>query len=297
MIAERAASVNRAFGVRRTMRLLGRSRSSVYWCRALARDGLEPQKRGPKTAYTDAELLSHIREVLDASAFHGEGHRKVWARLRLKGIRTSKQRTLRLMREANLLAPGQPRRVLGPRVHDGSIIPAMPNMMWGTDGTGVWTERDGLVTVFAAIDHSTAECVGIHATKHANRFEALEPIRQGVRAAYGSYAARVASGLLVRHDNGSQYVSRHFQSELAFLGIESSPSFVRSPEGNGCIERFFRTLKEQLLWVRSFVDAEDVRRAVTEWIRLYNEHWLIERHGHRAPAAVRRELLAQKASA
>jgi len=231
--------VNRAFGVRRTMRLLGRSRSSVYWSRALARDGLEPQKRGPKTAYTDAELLGHIREVLDASVFHGEGHRKVWARLRLKGIRTSKQRTLRLMREANRLAPCQPRRVLGPRVHDGSIIPAMPNMMWGTDGTRVWTERDGLVTVFPAIDHSTAECVGIHATKNANRLEALEPIRQGVRAAYGSYAAHIASGLLVRHDNGSQYVSRHFQSELAFLGIESSPSFLRSPEDNGCIERFF----------------------------------------------------------
>jgi transposase InsO family protein len=67
--------------------------------------------------------------------------------------------------------------------------------------------------------------------------------------------------------------------------------------GNGCIERFFKTLKEQLLWVRSFVNAEDVRRAVTEWIRLYNEHWLIERQGHRPPAAVRRGLLAQKASA
>ena len=84
---------------------------------------------------------------------------------------------------------------------------------------------------------------------------------------------------------------------MAFLGIESSPSFVRSPEGNGCIERFFRTLKEQVLWIRSFVDAEDVRRAVTEWIRLYNEHWLIERHGHRPPAAVRRALLAQETSA
>jgi len=151
------------------------------------------------------------------------------------------------MREASLSARVQPRRVLGPRVHDGSIHPTMPNMPWSTDGVGVRTERDGLVTVFAAIDHATAECVGIHAARHANRFEALEPIRQGVRAAYGSYAAHIASGLLVRHDNGSQYVNRHFQSELAFLGIESSPSFVRSPEGNGCIERFFRTLKEQLL--------------------------------------------------
>lgn len=101
--------------------------------------------------------------------------------------------------------------------------------------------------------------MGIHATKHADGFEALEPIRQGVCGACGSYAAHVASGLIVRHDNRSQNVSRHFQSELAFPGIKSSPSFVRSPEGNGCIERFFRTLKDQLLWVRSFVDAEDVR--------------------------------------
>ena len=38
-----------------------------------------------------------------------------------------------------------------------------------------------------------------------------------------------------------------FQNAIRFLGIPSSPAFVREPEGNGCIERFFKTLKEQLL--------------------------------------------------
>ena len=42
-------------------------------------------------------------------------------------------------------------------------------------------------------------------------------------------------------------MSDDFQNKLAFLGIESSPAFVREPEGNGCIEWFFRTLKEHLL--------------------------------------------------
>ena len=42
----------------------------------------------------------------------------------------------------------------------------------------------------------------------------------------------------------SQYLSDHFQGELRFLGIRSSPSFVAAPEGNGCAERFIRTLKE-----------------------------------------------------
>jgi len=60
----------------------------------------------------------------------------------------------------------------------------------------------------------------------ATRFEALEPIRQGVRAVYGRFRTRIATGLRLGHDHGSQYISDDFQNELAFLGIESSPSFV-----------------------------------------------------------------------
>ncbi len=58
----------------------------------------------------------------------------------MKGVRTSKQRTLRLMREERLLAPGRAQRTLGPRIHDGTITPKRPNVMWGTDATGVWPD-------------------------------------------------------------------------------------------------------------------------------------------------------------
>ena len=57
---------------------------------------------------------------------------------------------------------------------------------------------------------------------------------------------------------------------IRFLGIESSPAFVRQPEGNGCIERFFRTLKEQLLSVRHFQDVEELQAAVREFRDRYN---------------------------
>jgi hypothetical protein len=72
---------------------------------------------------------------------------------------------------------------------------------------------------------------------------------------------------------------------------------VRAPEGNGCIVRFFRTLKGQSSWMRSVTDAKDVRRAVAEWITSSDEHSLIERHRRRPPAAVRRALLAVKVPA
>jgi putative transposase len=69
----------------------------------------------------DAALVEAIRAVLTASPFHGEGHRKVWARLRMAGVRTSKRRVLRLMRENNLLAPT---RVDAPRGRATTTAPS-----------------------------------------------------------------------------------------------------------------------------------------------------------------------------
>ena len=237
---------------------------------------------------SDADLAVRIRALLADSPFHGEGYRKVWARLRHAGVRTSPKRVLRIMRDHNLLShqrAGSPR---GPRAHDGRITTDRVDEMWGTDMTAVAT-GEGQANVFIAVDHCSAECVGIHASASATRFEALEPVRQGVRASFGAFAKDIATGLKIRHDHGSQYMSKDFQNEIRFLGATSSPAFVRAPEGNGCAERFIRTLKENLLWVRWFETIEDLRHALLDFQRTYNEQWIIERHGHRPPAEIRRE--------
>jgi len=226
---------------------------------------------------------------LEASPFPGEGYRKVWARLRHGGLRTSPRRVLRLMRTHHLLAPTRQGHAHGPKAHDGTIIPAQVDTMWGTDMTATYTCEDGQVAIFIAVDHCSAECVGIHAAKQGTRFEALEPIRQGVRIAFGAFGQDIAQGLVLRHDHGSQYMSHVFQEELRFLGIASSPAFVREPEGNGCAERFIRTLKENLLWLKTFDTVEELRLALHAFQRQYNETWLIGRHGYKAPAQVRYE--------
>ena len=167
-------------------------------CRAwrIARSGIHrhrtppssaPRRRGPMGALSDAALAAAIKAVLAASPFHGEGHRKVWARLRYAGIRTSLRRVLRLMREHDLLAPGRVGSPRGPRSHDGTIVPETIDTMWGTDLTTTFT-GEGPAAVFIAVDHCSAECVGIHAHARATRFEALEPIRQGVRRYFGGFA-------------------------------------------------------------------------------------------------------------
>lgn len=188
------------------------------------------------------------------------------------------------MREHGL----RPRSALGnphgPKAHDGTIITDRPDEMWGTDMT---TTGEGQVCVFVAVDHCTAERIGIHASKSGNRFEALEPIRQGVREHFGGFDRGIAAGLAIRHDHGSAYMSDDLQADLAFLVMTSSPSFVREPEGNGVAERFVRTPKENLLWIRAFATVAELVEALREFRRRYNEQWLIERHGYRTPSQVR----------
>jgi len=108
-------STGRRYGVRMTAEALGVARSTVYAARSRQRSPKPPAKRGPRTKYSDEQLLDAIRRDLAESPFNGEGHRKVWARLRHAGVRTSKARLLRLMGEARLTAPFRQVRARSPQ--------------------------------------------------------------------------------------------------------------------------------------------------------------------------------------
>ena len=236
MSGAQSISTRRAYGVQRVCRVWHCARSSVYARRQATPSPAPCRRRGPVGAAPDDVLGAHGRRVLEASPFHGEGYRKVWAKLRVEGRRTSKERVRRLMREHDLQAPQRAGHAHGPKAHDGTITTEAPDVMWGTDMTTTVTVAEGPAFVFVAVDHCTAECIGLHAAKRGNRFEALEPIRHGIRERFGGIGEGVARGLRLRHDHGSNYLADDFQQEVAFFGIESSPSFVREPEGNGVAE-------------------------------------------------------------
>jgi putative transposase len=291
MSREVSSSTGQVYGLQRVTCIWGVSRATVYRHRRPAA-AVARKRPGPQGPTSDEGLVAAIRQLLRDSPFHGEGYRKLWARLRMAGIRTSRRRVLRLMREHGLLAHQRVGRPRGSKAHDGTITTERVDAMWGSDLTSVMT-GEGQAAVFVAVDHCSVECVGIHASRRADRFQALEPLRQGVRERFGSFAKGAAAGLQLRHDHGSQYVSHHFQNEIRFLGIQSSPAFVREPEGNGCAERFIRTLKENLLWVRRFETVEELRLALIAFQRTYNQSWIIERHGYKTPAQVRAEQSGQ----
>ncbi len=133
-------SAKRRYGLTRVCRQWRVSRATLHRHLSAANRPDAPRcRRGPQGAMSDADLAERIRALLADSPFYGEGYRKVWARLRHAGVRTSPRRVLRVMRDHSLLAhqrAGSPR---GPRAHDGTITTPGVDEMWGTDMTSVAT--------------------------------------------------------------------------------------------------------------------------------------------------------------
>jgi transposase InsO family protein len=276
-------ATGRSYGVQRVCRLWALPRSSFYHAANRNTAPWPPARCGPAPPVGEASLLAAIKADLASSPFCGEGHRKVWARLRYGlGLRVGRNRVLRLMREHQLLSPyRRPPRPAND--HDGTILTEAPDMLWGTDASMVQTLEDGRVWIFAALDHFNSEVVGHYVSINGSRFSALEPISQALTRRFGGIEADVARGVTVRADNGPQYIARHFTRQLTHWGMALSHAFPHQPETNGVCERFFRTLKEQAIFGRIFRTAVEVAAAVAEFVARYNTSWRLARLGFRSP--------------
>src|SRR5215469_9484777 len=118
----------RCYGMARVARVWKLARASVYRSLKETPPNTIARRPGPVGACSDAELAEHIRQHIAASRLHGEGYRKLWARLRFAGVRTSPRRVRRVMRENGLLAPHRVGRT-ETKPHDGTIITDKVNEM------------------------------------------------------------------------------------------------------------------------------------------------------------------------
>ena len=261
--------------------------SAAYYRKSMPKSN--KARPGPKPTIGDDQLLMEIRKEILESLFLDEGYKKTWKRLQRRGIKASKERVNRVMRENDLLSVTRPKAERKVNDHTGSIKTELPNRMWGTDGKRFYTLKEGWCWFFGIIDHFNDEIIAWHANKSGNRFNAMEPLRTAVKKTYGSLEQHVCKdlGLFLRSDHGSQYDSNDFQKELKFLGLIYSPAFVRSPECNGIIERFHRTLNEQVFDLYVFESLEEVRKVIGEFIERYNRYWLIHRLGLNSPLEYR----------
>jgi transposase InsO family protein len=226
--------------------------------------------------------LDAVKIEIANSKFTGDGYKKIHRRIR-KTIKVGRNRLYRIMKENSLLVASRPTPTKK-AIHDRNIKTSKPNQMWATDGKKFYVQECGWCWFFGVIDHFNDEIISC-AAKKGDRFAAMEAVRNAVKTVFGSNEKDVCQevGLVLRSDHGSQYDSNDFQNEMRFLGLKLSPAYVRSPECNGIIERFHRTLQEQVFDIYSFNTIKEAKEKIDEFIESYNREWLIHRLGLRSP--------------
>ena len=238
--------------------------------------------------YTAAEVvLLRIREVLARPECAAWGVRKVWATLRREGLKVSRKRVHAIMRAHGLVLardrePGEPVR--------GHVAVPQPNRRLATDLTTVWTRRDGVVALVPTIDCGDRTAI-VEVTVDQHGPAVLASVEQKLVAAFGS-PANVPEGVEVRTDHGPQYTGADCNALCKRWHVVHTFAPIGRPTGNAVVERFIRTLKEELIWLRDWQSADELRAAVATWLDHYHHHRPHQALNWQTPMERRAERLA-----
>lgn len=245
---------------------------------------ISKRRPGPKPKYSDQQVLQEVVDYLKAPIFYLEGYKKIHKRLVKRGITVAKERLRAIMSKADLLCHQKKRSHVKTGEHDGTITTNRPNELWGMDIKEFRTSI-GKVYFMGVIDHYNSEIKGWHMDIKHTRMQVMYALRNAVRNEFGSVVKDVCkdSQLSIRVDHGSEFDCKDYDRELLFLGIHKSSAYIRSPQCNGVIERFHRTLKEQLIDIYSVDDLDKAREKVKAFIERYNQHWMLHRLGLQSP--------------
>lgn len=238
--------------------------------------------------HTAAEVvLTRIREVLARDTAVAWGVRKVWATLRRDGLKVSRRRVWAIMRANGLVLARDREPGETPRGH---VVVPEPNRRIATDLTTVWTRRDGVVTLVPTIDCGDRTAV-IEVTKDQHGPAVLASVEAKLVAAFGT-PANVPEGVELRTDHGPQYTGADCTALCTRWNLTHTFAPVGRPTGNAVVERFIRTLKEELIWLRDWDSADELRAAIATWLHHYLHHRPHQALNWQTPVERRTERLA-----
>ena len=240
----------------------------------VSRSGFHAWQRRPPSdrALSDAWLTEKIREIHKANR-RVYGAPRVHAELRMQyGIRVSRKRVERLMRDAGLsgLIPKKRGRttirVPGVRVADDLVQrrfrPDAPNVLWFTDITYLRT-WEGWLYLAAVQDAYSRRIVGWSMAEHMRAELVVDALQMAVAR------RRPEPGLIHHSDQGSQFVSLGFGQAAAKAGIARSMGSKGVCWDNAVAESFFATLKKELIHRRTWPSREELRREVFDYIEVF----------------------------
>lgn len=243
--------------IRRACRILHVPRSRV---------GCRPHPKGRRPT-VDEQLAQSIKKIIDEHPTFG--YRRIWAVLRFRDGQEINRKTVYRVLKIKRWFVHQRSVTPRPRVRASRSAAEASDRRWATDITHIPVGADGWAHLTAVIDCHDREIVGFEFALRGRANEAERALEEACLARFGTLRPEGQTPV-VRSDNGLVFQSRRFRDTCRDYGLKQEFITPYCPEQNGMIERFFRSLKEECVWLNRFQSFDEARRVVRKWIEWYN---------------------------
>ena len=185
------------------------------------------------------------------------GTRRMAAMLtRILGRPINRKRVQRIFRKIGYITPSRRKKEIM-RSKVPNVKADRPNQVWEADLTYIHCGIDGWGYLFNMFDVFTREWVGYYC------FD-LSAVKDNaiisVENALVTHKDIVPQDLVIRTDNGSQYTSKAFRKAISVLGLKLEHIYYNTPEQNGHIESFHKTIKKEYIWSNDFQNYQSGSR-------------------------------------
>ena len=221
------------------------------------------------------------------------GYRRLWVLLRFRdGLLINRKAVYRVLKQNGWFV--HPRvSTPHPRVQGWTSRAECSNERWAMDVTHIDCGQDGWAHLAAVIDCHDREVMGYEFALRSRAKEAERAVEAACLQRFGTL--RPVDAPVLRSDNGLIFQSRRFRQACRDYRLQQEFITPYTPEQNGLIERFFRSLKEECVWQHAFQTFEEARRVIRDWLRWYNEERPHQALGYRSPVQYRAQQVTQVA--
>lgn len=251
----------------------------------MPRSSVRPGKPASrKKRIVDEELERRIYELIQK--FPTWGYRRIWAWLKHREkMAVNRKKVYRIMKIRGWFVNNRI-KTARPRVKGRRSVTDKINHRWATDVTHIPCGVDGWAHLVAVIDCRDREIIGWELALRGRAKEAERAIEAACIRRFGTLRPTGRTPI-IRSDNGLIFQSRRFRRSLRDYRLKQEFITPYTPEQNGVIERFFRSLKEECTWLHNYTCFEEAKRSIRKWIRFYNWERPHQSLGYMSPAKFR----------
>jgi transposase InsO family protein len=261
------ANIIRDQGVslRKALRLSACSRRSYYY-----------RTTGKRTIPPDPYILEKVREEASRRPLYGTRRMAVTLTRRL-GRPINRKRIQRIYRILGWIEPQKTKKQLLRATYDKRPKPTRPNELWEADLTYIHCGIDGWAYLFNVEDVVSREWVSYVFDKYATKENAILSVEKAL------IKHPEATDVRLRTDRGPQYDSEAFRESMRILRVKQEFIAVNTPEQNGHMESFHKTLKREYVWTRDFQTFQEAAETIQEAYIDYNQHRIHSALGYLTP--------------